>query len=112
MEIREIDKNIGVPILVMFRLGGVQPTAIRIIERQRSTVYAQYNYHGKADTLVINRDHMIMVKNDQSTTELRTILDATFPTYVETRPEHMAHAKCADADCGETKHEHYPAWMR
>jgi hypothetical protein len=53
-----------------------------------------------------------MVKNDQSTPELRTILDATFPTYVETRPEYMAHAKCADADCGETKHDHYPAWMR
>ena len=112
MEIRDIDKNIGTPILVMFRLGSPQPTAIRIIRRQRSTVYAQYNYHGKTDVGVWHRDYMILVKNDQSTTERRTILDATFPTYVETRPEHMAHAKCADADCGEAKHDHYPAWMR
>mgnify|MGYP003135919881 CR=1 FL=1 len=111
MEIRDIDKNIGTPILVMFKNGKPRPSAIRIIERKRSTVYAQYNIHGQAHIGVWHRDHLTMVTGNHSTAELRTILDAIWPTYVETRAEHMPHAKCPDTDCGQAKHNHYPAWI-
>jgi hypothetical protein len=112
MEIREIDKNIGKPVLVIFNGGSPRPTAIRITRRVRSMIYAQYNINGKIGTGVWMRRDVTMVKGNHSTAELRETFDALYPTYTETRPEYMPHAKCDDADCGKAKHDHYPAWMR